>query len=110
MPTATPIAPPQPPAAVTPAAQTTPQPPIPNQPPTQIQTAPPVQTTSVPQALPPYDPTAPGELSDNLGSTYIPVDSPVYAREELSGRIARACECLEGWVRQGKQPARKVSE
>lgn len=30
------------------------------------------------QFLPAYDPTAPGQLADYLGSTYIPVDSPVY--------------------------------
>jgi hypothetical protein len=69
MPAATPVPPPQPPAPATPPVQTAPGP---NTPPA-VQAA-----TTPPQALPPYDPTAPGELSDNLGSTYIPVDSPVY--------------------------------
>ena len=71
--------------------QPAPQPPAsqPGQPATQP--APQVQTPSTSQAptptpeksaklisLPPYDPVVAGEGRDELGSTYIPVDSPVY--------------------------------
>jgi hypothetical protein len=37
-----------------------------------------IQSASMP-ALPAYDPYAEGDHGDELGSTYIPVDSPVYA-------------------------------
>jgi hypothetical protein len=89
MPTPTPVPPPQPPAPAATPAQTTPVPAAegqsksptvnPSVKPDQPQAAPTVKAVSTPpQALPAYDLTDSDDLPDNLGSTYIPVDSPVY--------------------------------